>query len=147
MNRNLIEFLCRAKKSTYAGKEAESIPSRPNSHDLAYKEKELTYIDSYLGSNKFAGEEAIWENENPIWAMNYVGRVVAQGFSGDFLKEVLLHVSGQMPFRGPLEYKNNGFIYKCTVNGDFDWFQGQEEILYNKRKIYECVFHGGSIIN
>ncbi|MEJ6952417.1 helix-turn-helix transcriptional regulator [Halanaerobiaceae bacterium ANBcell28] len=43
----VIEFLCRAKKETYAGKGAETKPSRPNSHDLEYTEGNLKYIDTY----------------------------------------------------------------------------------------------------
>ena len=33
-NENIIDFLCRAKKSIYAGKGQEGKSSRPNSHDL-----------------------------------------------------------------------------------------------------------------
>lgn len=33
----IIAFLIRAKKSTYAGKGAETASSRPESHDLEYR--------------------------------------------------------------------------------------------------------------
>ena len=56
----VIEFLMRAKRATYAGKGAETVPSRPESHDLEYREGELRYIDTYLGGAQFAGEEAVW---------------------------------------------------------------------------------------
>ena len=59
INEKEIDFLCRAKKSTYAGKGGEIISSRPNSHDLQYVENNLKYIDTYLGGEKFAGEEAV----------------------------------------------------------------------------------------
>ena len=59
MEDRVIEFLCRAKKATYAsGNRDEIISSRPNSHDLEYVENDLKYIDSYLGGEKFAGEES-----------------------------------------------------------------------------------------
>ena len=103
MDKETVQFLIRAKKATYAGKGAESAPSRPCSHDLEYTEGELTYIDSYLGGEKFAGEEALWRNGKPFWSMNYIGRVTGDDFSGDFLKEALLRVPQDMPFRGPLE--------------------------------------------
>lgn len=77
-------FLRRAKQATYAGKGPESEASRPQSHDLRYEEAERIYIDTYLGGECFAGEEAIWENGQPIWAMNYCGRVLGNGFSGAF---------------------------------------------------------------
>lgn len=61
MDRNdIIQFLIKAKKATYAGKGAETTSSRPGSHDLVYSEGELMYYDTYLGGEKFAGEEALW---------------------------------------------------------------------------------------
>jgi len=146
MNKEIIDFLLKAKKATYAGKGAEVVPSRPNSHDLQYSEGSLKYIDTYLGGDKFAGEEALWKDSAPFWAMNYVGRVIGEGFSGDFLKEALSLVSEEKPFRGPAEYTNGDYTYKCNVDGDFHWFNGVEEIFLNDVKIYECLFHGGDIL-
>ena len=145
MDKKIIEFLIRAKKATYAGKGAEAASSRPNSHDLEYSEGDLKYIDTYLGGSEFAGEEAMWKDDIPFWVMNYVGRVVADGFSGDFLKEALSLVPQNNPYRGPEEYSNGDFTYKCSVTGDFDWFSGCEEILLQNTKVYECLFHGGKI--
>jgi hypothetical protein len=142
---NLIDFLIEAKKVTYAGKGQRKLPSRPNSHDLEYERDGLKYIDTYLGGQKFAGEEALWEKDMPFWVMNYIGRILADGFSGDFLKEVLLNVPKDMPYRGPSEYKKDNFTYKCTVEGTFEWFYGYEEIFNENIKVYECAFHGGSI--
>ena len=39
--------------------------------------------------------------------MNYIGRVLNQKFSGDFLKEALRKADKKMPFRGP-EYYQSG---------------------------------------
>ena len=145
LDKNIIDFLIRAKKATYAGKGAETTPSRPKSHDLQFTDGLLKYIDTYLGSEKFAGEEAIWKNDEPIWAMNYVGRVISDGFSGDFLKEAMSLVSEEYPFRGPLYHKNGDYTYECKIVGDFHWFCGSEEIHLADIKIYECAFHGGDI--
>ena len=60
MDKRIIDFLIRAKKATYAGKGAETASSRPESHDLIYREDDLMYYDTYLGGNKFAGEEALF---------------------------------------------------------------------------------------
>ena len=76
MNEEKIDFLIRAKKATYAGKGPEVKSSRPNSHDLEYTEGKLKYIDTYLGGLNFVGEEGVWEQGVPIWAMNYSGRVL-----------------------------------------------------------------------
>ena len=77
------------------------------------------------------------------YAMNYSGRVLAQQFSGDFLKEALRHASPDMPYRGQEYYQSGEYTYKCSVAGDFSWFQGYEEIFHNTEKVYECYFHGG----
>ncbi|WP_198543849.1 DUF5680 domain-containing protein [Petroclostridium xylanilyticum] len=64
-------FLVRAKRNTYARDGVLSASSRPNSKDLHYGEGDLLYIDSYFGSADFIGEEVVFENQKPIWGMNY----------------------------------------------------------------------------
>ncbi len=146
MEQALIEFLIRAKRATYAGEGAPSAPSRPASHDLTYCEGNLSYIDTYIGTRCFAGEEALWRDGVPIWAMNYSGRVIGDGFSGDFLKECLLLVPPNMPFRGPPTHCSGGYEYRCEVQGSTDWFVGQETIAKDAVVVYECLFHGGHIL-
>lgn len=141
----LIKFLCRAKKATYAGKGPKSPSSRPNSHDLQYEEDNLLYIDTFLGGESFAGEEGLWVDLTPVWSMNYMGRVLSEEFSGSFLKEVLALVPEDNPYRGPMVYENGDYKYHCILNGDFDWFNGYEEIYYLDKKVFECIFHGGKI--
>ena len=126
MKKEIVDFLIKAKQSTYAGKGAETGPTRKESHDLA-------------------GEEALYIKEKPYWSMNYIGRVTGENFSGDFLKEALLHVPFEKPFRGPEYYSNGDYTYHCDVDGDFEWFQGRETICHNGKEIYECYFHGGLI--
>ena len=145
MDRKITEFLIRAKQATYAGKGAETAPSRPGSHDLRYREGELEYYDTYLGGERFAGEEALWISGIPYWSMNYCGRVTGNPFSGDFLKEALLHVPEEIPYRGPETYERGDYAYSCTVNGGPEWFQGKETISWRGVQIYECFFHGGLI--
>ena len=43
MDKKIVEFLIRAKKATYAGKGAETAPSRVKSHDLVCREGDLMY--------------------------------------------------------------------------------------------------------
>ena len=140
-----VQFLIRAKQETYSGYGAKTKSSRVASHDLKYEEENHLYYDTYLGGQNFSGEEAIWHNENPIWCMNYSGRVLGEKFSGDFLKEVLHHVPYEMPFRGPAFYQKGDYHYHCKVDGEFVWFHGYEEIFYLDKKIYECYFLGGVV--
>lgn len=142
----IVDFLLLAKRNTYAAKGDQTKASRINSHDYCYKnEKGYFYYDTYLGGECFAGEEAVWYHESPVWSMNYAGRITGEHFSGDFLKEALMHVPEDKPFRGPEIYTKGDYHYHCGVTGEFSWFQGQEKIFYQDRKIYECCFHGGVI--
>jgi len=145
INEEVIDFLCKAKKSTYAGNGNESKSSRPNSHDLEYVEGNLKYIDTYLGGEQFLGEEALWKDDIPFWSMNYMGRVLDERFSGSFLKEALKLMPKENPYRGPVIYQNGQYKYHCMISGEFKWFQGYEEIYFEDIKVYECFFHGGLI--
>ena len=136
MDKQIVGFLIKAKRATYAGKGAETAPSRPASHDLAYREGDLMYLDTYLGGEKFAGEEALWIAGVPFWSMNYAGRVTGEPFSGDFLKEALLRVPEDEPYRGPREYADGEYTYHCETEGGFDWFQGKETIELRGKQIY-----------
>ena len=141
----LVRFLIAAKQHTYAGKGGETESARPEAHDLAFRADDYLYLDTYLGGERFAGEEAVWLLEQPVYAMNYCGRVLHDSFSGDFLKAALYHVPEDMPFRGPEWYQEGDYLYHCSCEGDLDWFQGYEEIYREDTKVYECHFHGGSI--
>ena len=139
----LIDFRLEANVNTYAAYMNETDPTRLDSHDYSYSNGQYTYHDTYVGGEKFAGEETICLNDKIQYAMNYLGRVLNQQFSGDFLKEALRKADKNMPYRGPEYYQSGEFTYKCSVTGDFCWFQGYEEIYCNNVKVYECYFHGG----
>jgi len=149
MDKNIIDFLVRAKKATFAGEGAKMTPTRPSSKDLQYVEGSLKYIDTYLGSTKFVGEEALWKDDVPFWSMNYIGRPLSEYVPVEllwkFLNEALLLVPEEYPYRGPLQYDNGDFSYICSVKGDFHWFFGMEEIYFKGDKVYELVFHGGDV--
>ena len=139
----LIEFRLEANVNTYAAYMNEVASTRLDSHDFTYINGPYTYHDTYVGGEQFAGEEAIWYEGKSQYAMNYIGRVLDQNFSGDFLKEALRKADKKMPYRGPEYYQSGQYIYKSSVVGDFSWFQGYEEIYCDDVKAYECYFHGG----
>lgn len=139
----LVKFRLEANVNTYAAYMNETDSTRYDSHDFSYRNGSYTYHDTYVGREQFSGEEAIWYQGKSQYAMNYMGRVLGQQFSGDFLKEALRKADKKMPYRGPEYYQSGEYIYKCNVVGDFRWFQGYEEIYCNNEKVYECYFHGG----
>ena len=141
----LISFRLEANVNTYAAFMNEADPTRPSSHDYRYENGRYMYHDTYVGGEEFAGEEAVWRDGCAVYAMNYMGRVLSDGFSGNFLKEALRAADKNMPYRGPELYQSGEYTYRCRVTGDFTWFQGYEEIYQGDRKVYECVFHGGTV--
>lgn len=137
-------FRTEAAKSTYAGYGPQAEASRPDSHDFRFERGEYLYIDTYVGSERFSGEEAIWKRGAPVWAMNYSGRVLDETFSGDFLKEALRNCDSDHP-RGPKFYQAGNYTYQSKTTGGMGWFQGYEEIYYHNQKIYELYYHGGCV--
>lgn len=139
----MIAFRLKANQNTYAGFAGACEASRLASHDFSYEENGYLYYDTYLGGEQFMGEEAVWKNGTPLYAMNYSGRVLDERFSANFLKEVLRAADEKLPFRGPAFYQAGEYIYQTKVLGDVSWFQGYEEIYYGDTKVYECYYHGG----
>ena len=143
-----IQFLIEAKKNTYASDGKLSTPSRPDSKDLLFQQGAYLYIDTYLGSLDFIGEEAVWHQQRPIWAMNYYGTTltdeVPEGFS-HCLKGALQNVPVEAPYRGPAYFRDGPFEYTCILKGSVDQFDGTEKILLGGKEIYRLIFHGGSL--
>ncbi len=144
-----IKFLVEAKQKTYAGEGRHAPSSRPASVDLPYQQGDYDYLDSYLGGFRFAGEEAVWHKGQPVWGMNYYGwmlvETIPEGF-GEFLKQALLKVTPEAPYRGPAVFKAGNFEYHCQWDGQPEQFEGRERILLAGKPVYELVFHGGTII-
>lgn len=146
LDEKLLCFLHTSNLKGYAGNGILSTPSRPASKDFQYEEGNLKYIDTYVGGERFSGEEGIWVDNMPYWTMNYCGRLLDRQYNYDFLMEALRHVPKEQPYRGPVLYQKGNYLYHCHINGDFSWLQGYEEIFYERTKIYECYFHGGIIM-
>ena len=143
----LIAFKIEAVQNTYAGYAATCGASRPESNDYIYSKGDYQYYDTWLGGEKFSGEEAIWKMGKAIFSMNYFGRNLDERFSGDFLKEALRAATTESPFRGPEFYQSGEYTYKSKVIGDMEWFQGYEEIFCQNIKVYECFYHGGMLVS
>lgn len=141
-------FVVRAKQRTYAGDGPKAAASRPQSADLHYTEGDLLYIDTYLGSLDFIGEEGVWAGGQPVWGMNYFGRMLTDDVPAGFsqcLKGALRAVPAEAPFRGPARYRTGDLEYRCDWQGDLTDFSGTEEIAQAGRVIYRLRFHGGGV--
>ena len=145
LEEEMIAFLITAKRNTYAAKKGKTTSSRMDSLDYLYQEEAYSYLDSYVGGEKFSGQELVYQNKKAIWSMNYYGRVIGDYFNGDFLKEALMKVEIKTPYRGPKIFVKGDYVYHNHTVGTFEFYHGHEEIYYQGNKIYECLYHGGII--
>lgn len=130
IDNTFINFLIRAKKSTYANANIEKVSSSRNgSSDYNYEEiidnKKYTYHDTYFGGVKFIGEEVVYcDKSKPIWGMNYYGitydDTLGEEAMDNALRPALMKVGEDrniIPVRGPIKFENNGYIYTFKTTG------------------------------
>lgn len=148
--RTLEEFIVRAKAKTYVGEGQKSPSSRPSSHDLQYHEGSFSYLDSYFGGTDFIGEEVVYFEGKPVWAMNYYGRILDPTLidgqtAGRIIKESLSKLYQEGRFLGGFENETFMGSYFDTNEGDVLSFKGLEWITVQDQKVYELVYHGGMV--
>lgn len=146
----LESFIVRAKAATYIGSGVHSLSHRPASHDLEFHDGPFAYLDSYFGGSDFIGQEVVNHQLQPVWAMNYYGRIlepalISAAETGLAIKESLSHLYQQGRFLGGFEYTTKSGIYHDTNHGDFTSFTGREWIERDGRIVYELHYHGGLI--
>lgn len=152
-----IDFLIRAKKSTYANSTVEKVkPSRIGASDYEYEEivnnRKYVYHDTYFGGTKFMGEEVVYCDSNkPIWGMNYYGVTIDDTLEEAMdmaLRPALMKVGEDksvIPVRGLSKFINNGYTYTFKVTGTMENFDGTEQIYKEDNLIYELHCSGGII--
>jgi hypothetical protein len=148
--KQLNEFIVRAKAATYIGDGEQTKSSRPESRDLAYQEGPFSYLDSYFGAVDFIGEEVVYFEGQPVWAMNYYGRIIQPekitgAEVGKILKTSLSEMYKEGRFLGGFEYTVDDFIYWDTSQGGMESFSGREWITRDNQVVYELLYHGGMI--
>ena len=146
----LNNFIVKAKASTYVGDGKKTQPCRMGSHDLAYMEGAFRYLDSYFGGTDFIGQEVVYYKDEPVWAMNYYGRIIVVGKitaaeAGKIIKESLSRLYQEGRFLGGFECSVENSVYNDTNQGDPESFLGKEWITRDQIKVYELNYHGGLI--
>ena len=75
--------------------------------------------------------------------MNYYGKVfkdnLQEGF-GEALREALQKISEERPFRGPEEYIRGKYKYKCSNDGNIDFFMGWKAFFLMMKKYIDYNF-------
>ena len=148
--KDLHRFIVKAKAATYVGSGQKAEPCRLGSHDLKYQEGPFAYLDSYFGGSDFIGEEVVYFQDQPVWAMNYYGRIlnpllISAAEAGQVIKESLSKMYEQGRFLGGFEYETGDKKYTDTSQGSVESFKGKEWITRDGEKVYELDYHGGLI--
>ena len=143
-------FIVRAKAATYVGDGEKSESCRPGSHDLRFQEGSFSYLDSYFGGTDFIGQEVVHYQNEPVWAMNYYGKILEPGKisaaeAGQIIKESLSRMYREERFLGGFEHTTENSIYTDTSQGSLKSFTGLEWITRENVRVYELRYHGGLI--
>ncbi|MHA1255432.1 MAG: DUF5680 domain-containing protein [Promethearchaeota archaeon] len=147
------EFLCNAKRSTYASIEdngkVKSILQQ--SHQLEYREGPFFYRDIYFGGDYFVGLETAYYRNDPIWAMSYAGGLNAGVNTNqapdiyEFLQEALMRITVLKPYRGPESYQAGKYKYSNRLIGIISRFSGVETITLEDIPMYQLHYSGGKL--
>lgn len=149
--RMLEQFIVEAKAACYVGgKAAEPQASRPAAHDIAYRRGPFRYLDSYFGGTDFIGQEVVWKDEEPVWALNYYGRILdPERFdgkrAGEVIQKALIALYNEGRFLGGFTYQHQFGEYIDESVGDAASFQGVERIYVEGRLAYRLDYHGGLV--
>lgn len=155
--KQFLNFLTKAKQNSYAnGKSLKSASLRLNSKDYHFEDivntKKYTYHDTYFGGKKFIGEEVVYIDAKPFWAMNYKGVPITENLTEEVLDKILRSALMQvgadksvLPLRGPSKFNYEEYTYTFEQSGSIENFTGIERIFKNGIQIYELNCQGGVI--
>ncbi len=147
----LTAFVVAAKAATYAGDGAKLLPYRLGSHDLQFTQGPWAYHDSYVGGTDFQGQEVVYRDGEPVWAMSYYGYLVDPealdaATAGQVIKRALTALYAQGRFLGGWRTEALGYDYVDVTAGDVGRFTGWERIERAGRMLYELRYLGGRIL-
>ena len=103
-----------------------------------------------VGGVDFIGEEVIYYKGEPVWAMNYYGRILEPGMisaaeAGQIIKQSLTEMYKEGRFLGGFLHDTGNGVYHDTSEGDVTSFTGKEWITRQGAIVYDLVYHGGLI--
>jgi hypothetical protein len=147
----LLAFIVEAKAAAYMGGKPGETSCRPGSRDIPYRRGEWSYLDSYFGGTDFLGQEVVWRDGAPVWAMNYYGRVldgsaIDGSRAADVLRTTLPLMYAEGRFLGGFAHDVGPYRYVDASDGTHEQFTGAEQILSDGRAVYRLDYHGGLVI-
>ena len=146
---NLRQFLIDSNKAGYAGgKNKKWVKEVDGSTTIPFEKDPWKSHDNFFGGEPYGGRTIVFFESKPAWIMVYYGRV-EEGVEANPVYEILRNALMQMPedypFRGPKEYKEGQFTYTNIWNGEVEKFSGEEQITQASKLIYKANYIGGLV--
>lgn len=146
----LTTFIVAAKRATYVGGGTPALASRAGAHDLTFEQGAFAYRDSYFGGTDFLGQEVVWHESEPVWAMNYHGYITRPEHidarrAGATIKAALGAMYDEGRFLGGFEWQGPHGRYVDASEGSTAHFRGREYILVDGLEAYALDYGGGLI--
>jgi hypothetical protein len=150
--KELADFIVEANKNAWAAGTGKVQTRLKDGKSLSYARGDWELEDDYTGYFSAPGMTRVLYKGRTTWSMAYFGpgqttgqeALVKPTFS--FLKEALMLVAPEMPFRGPSEYKNGEWRYTFRLSrGDITDFLGNESV-YNKDTLMFAQTIGGGLV-
>ena len=146
----LKEFLVASNKAGYAGGEEKLwIKESDGSTTIPFEKGEWRSVDNFFGGEPYGGRVVVFHKDQPVWMMVYYG-FVTEGTEVDpvygILRNALMRMPEEAPFRGPNEYKEGELTYSNNWTGEVDKYSGEEQIVDNNQKlVYKANYFGGVV--
>lgn len=145
----LRQFLVDSNKAGYAGGEEKKWIKEPDcSTTIPFEKGPWRSHDNFFGGEPYGGRTIVFYEGKPYWMMVYYGWV-AEGVESNpvygVLRSALMGMPEDYPYRGPKEYKEDGYTYTNTWEGEVDRFSGEERITQGEKLIYKANYLGGIV--
>lgn len=150
MNKEALrQFLVDSNKAGYAGGEEKKWLKEPDgSTTIPFRKGPWRLDDNFFGGEPYGGRTIVSYEGKPYWLMVYYGWV-EEGVEANpvytVLRNALMRMPQDYPFRGPREYKEGEYTYTNGWQGEVDRFLGEEQITWNDKLIYKANYLGGLV--
>lgn len=150
MNKEILrQFLIDSNKAGYAGGEEKKWIKEPDgSTTIPFSKGEWRSHDNFFGGEPYGGRVVVFHQEKPAWIMVYYGWV-AEGAPTDpiyaILRNALMRMPEEAPFRGPKEFQEGEYTYKNEWTGDVERYSGEEQITQGDKLVYKANYMGGLV--
>ena len=150
MNKEALhQFLIDSNKAGYAGGEEKQWIKEPDgSTTIPYSQGDWKSHDNFFGGEPYSGRIVVFHHDKAVWMMVYYGWVVEEVATDpvyEILRNALMRMPEDAPFRGPKEYQEGGFVYRNTWSGDVERYSCEEQITQGKKLIYQANYLGGLV--